>query len=495
VGLAAVNRGAGLGAEDFRLTCESGFGDGWNAYAHSMAWFEGRLYVGTTRAPMAAIKVHSPAPDMKPWPVDCPPVPDMVDRRAEIWCYEPEADRWERVFKAAYVPSRRGGQTARFLSFRGMTVFQAPGDDKPCLYVSTWSPALTFESPDILRSEDGRTFEPVTRPPWDASVRTFRTLQVYQGRVHTSPTGSNRGGVIDNSVGSETTIYACDDLRSGRWEPVCEEGFGDRRNVTVFEMCEFAGRLYAGTVNPFTGFELWRTEDPPHAPPYRWKRVLSGGAGRGPLNEIAGSLTVFNGALYVGTGIANGGYHRAFRLGPAPAELLRVWPDDSWELVMGQPRRTPQGLRNPLSGYSGGFDNFLNGYIWRMTVHDGWLYAGTFSWAMLLPYIRSNAAPVDVLAMFERWGQETLVRRYGGCELWRSPDGIRWQAVTRSGFGNKYNWGVRTLQSTPHGLFVGTANPFGPTIALREGMDWSYIPNARGGCEVWLGAAAASAAA
>ena len=85
MGLAAVRDRPGLGAADFRLTCESGFGDGWNAYAHSMAWFEGRLYVGTTRAPMAAIKVHSPAPDMKPWPVDCPPVPDMVDRRAEIF--------------------------------------------------------------------------------------------------------------------------------------------------------------------------------------------------------------------------------------------------------------------------------------------------------------------------------------------------------------------------------------------------------------------------
>src|SRR3546814_1608778 len=38
-----------LTAEDFRLTARSGFGDGWNHYAHSMAAFRGKVYVGTTR--------------------------------------------------------------------------------------------------------------------------------------------------------------------------------------------------------------------------------------------------------------------------------------------------------------------------------------------------------------------------------------------------------------------------------------------------------------
>ncbi len=41
---------AALSQADFRLTADSGFGDGWNHYAHSMAWFRGRLYVGTSRA-------------------------------------------------------------------------------------------------------------------------------------------------------------------------------------------------------------------------------------------------------------------------------------------------------------------------------------------------------------------------------------------------------------------------------------------------------------
>ena len=148
---------------------------------------------------------------------------------------------------------------------------------------------------------------------------------------------------------------------------------------------------------------------------------------------------------------------------------------------------TPDGMRYPLSGYSAGFDNLFGGYIWRMCVHDGWLYAGTFSWAMTLPYLPRHLWPEDVVTLIRRWGMDRLCYDYGGCELWRSPDGVRWYPVTRDGFGNPYNWGVRTMASTEHGLFVGTANPFGPTIAQKRDGRWQYIPNPRGGLEIYRG--------
>ena len=60
--------------------------------------------------------------------------------------------------------------------------------------------------------------------------------------------------------------------------------------------------------------------------------------------------------------------------------------------------------------------------------------------------------------------------------------------VTRRGFGNAYNLGIRNLVSTPQGLFVGTANLFGPRVAVRaEGGGWQYEDNPLGGLEVWLG--------
>lgn len=456
-----------------------------------MAWFEGKAYVGTTRGVFAMMRHNPPVPDFKPWPTEVPDSVYDVDRRAEIWCYDPPAERWTRVYQAPWVKGRTIAQVPRYIGLRGMTIFQGPQDSKPCLYVSTWAPQQA-EPPDILRSEDGITFESVPRPPWDTAVRSFRTLQVFKGRVHTAPTGSNAGGRAEESVGSEARIYCTDDLHSARWVSASEDGFGDPCNVTVFEMAEFNGHLYAGTINHEKGFELWKT-DGEGGPPYRWQRVLQHGAWRGPHNEGGAALMPFKGALYVGTGIVNGGYHRAYNVGPAAAEVLRVWPDDSWDVLVGHSRLTPDGLKVPLSGQAPGFDNLFNGYLWRMGVHDGYLYAGTFSWANMLPYLPRSAWPEDVIALIERWGTERLVRRFGGFELWRSDDGIRWLPVTRSGFGNKYNWGVRNLLSTPHGLLVGTANVFGPRVAVRRDGQWSYIDNPRGGCEVWLGRAPVAA--
>lgn len=475
----------GLRQQDFRLINDSGFGDGANSYAHSMAWFEGRLYVGTTRATFAMMKAMLSRPDISPWPIMASDDVYDADRRAQIWRFDPATGEWTRVYLAPWVPNRARRPVPRYVGFRGMAVFQSPRDPKPCLYVSTWAPQQA-EPPDILRCENGSDFENVPRPPWDRSVRSFRTVQPFNGRVHTSPTGSNTGQGSRESVGSEATVYCAADLHSGKWTAAGPEGFGDKSNLTIFEMAEFNGHLYAGTVNAASGFQLWKAR--PSDPPYDWSCVLKRGADRGPYNEVAVSLCEFKGALYVGTGIINGGYHREMQLGPAAAEILRVWPDDSWDLLVGQSRTTEQGVKVPLSGYSAGFDNLFNGYVWRMCVHDGWLYAGTFNWINMLPYLPSYKWPEDVLALINRWGAEALVRNYGGCNLWRTQDGETWECVTRSGFENKYNWGIRTMASTPHGLFVGTANVFGPWLAHQRNGEWGYAPNARSGLEVFLGA-------
>ena len=481
----------------FRLTAPSGFGDGLNHYGHSMAWFRGKLFVGTTRGAMQMNKTNMPRPDLKPWPVDCPNDIYEVDRHAEIWCYDPATRGWTRVYRAPQVSGRNGRMVPRYIGYRGMAVFQGASDDQACLYVSTWAPAAT-DPPEILRSEDGQHFAPAARPPFSDFVRSFRTLQPYRGRIHTSPTSSRNihdpEQRAQDSVGSDATIYATHDILSQDWRPANEAGFGSPANLTIFEMAEFAGRLYAATVNP-QGFELWRTEDDGVGePPYRWKRVLHHGAGRGPYNEVGASLCVFNGALYVGTGVLNGGFHRNLRIGPAAAEVLRVWPNDSWELLVGHSRVTPDGIRYPLSGLSPGFDNLFQGYVWRMCVHDGWLYVGTFCWANMLPYLPVHVWPEDVMVMIRRWGMDRLAYQHGGSELWCTRDGIRWQRAVRNGFDNPYNWGIRNMMSTPHGLFVATANPFGPTVAQRREGEWRYLPNPRGGTEVWLGNAVAGAA-
>src|SRR3546814_2570280 len=115
---------------------------------------------------------------------------------------------------------------------------------------------------------------------------------------------------------------------------------------------------------------------------------------------------------------------------------------------MGESRMTDQGLKYPLSGITPGFDILFNGYVWRMQVHEGWLYASTMSWASLLPYLPTYAWPPDIAAVLRRWSPDRLAET-GGFSLWRTDDGVHWEPVTRDGFGNKFNWGGSTFASPP----------------------------------------------
>ena len=122
-----------------------------------------------------------------------------------------------------------------------------------------------------------------------------------------------------------------------------------------------------------------------------------------------------------------------------------------------------------------------------MAEFDGFLYVGTFNWTALLPYLQP-IKPGHIGDRIGRWfGIDNLVRFEAGFDLFRSEDGVQWCPVTTTGFGNPYNYGVRTMVGTPYGLFVGTANPFGPEVAVRTPTGWVYTPNPRGGAEVWLG--------
>ena len=307
---------------------------------------------------------------------------------------------------------------------------------------------------------------------------------------------------------ASAVVLATEDLHKDDWQVACQPGFGDQNNKTIFEMVVFNGWLYAGTFNPIRGFQLWKT-DAGGSPPFSWIQVLVDGAHRGSLNEGAVSMCVFQDALYIGTGIQNGGHDLTYDVGPAAAEVVRVYPDDSWELVVGAARHTPDGYRAPLSELGPGFDNFFNGYVWRMEAHAGRLYAGTCDWSTVLPFavgVRSQPAQpqtaqlpagpgsgahdprlVRILDGLLRWLEpDNLVKFEGGFDLWSTGDGVTWLPVTTTGFGNPYNYGLRTMASTPHGLFLGTANPFGPEVATRFGDGWCYTPNPAAGTEIWL---------
>ena len=469
----------GFSQRDFRLIAHGGFGDGLNAYAHSMAYYKDHLYVATTRGNFPFMKARLPI-GMDVWPVECPESPFDLDMHAEIWRYTPAENSWEKVFKAPTIIGSHGKPIPRELGFRGMVVYQPTPTSEPELFVSTWSPARG-PGPNILRSTDGRHFEPTCEPGLGGlPVTTIRTMVPFKGRMFTTPAGS-RGG--NPNVSAHSVVYESTDPGSGEWEPVSDFGFGDAGNKTIFEMAGFGDHLYVGTFN-LEGFQIWRsTVEGPK--PYVWEKVVEKGAYRGPLNQCVLSLYPFKGHLYVGGGIQGGGVDTQNRIGPAPPEMIRIAPDGHWDLLVGESRDTPIGRKEALSGWLPGFDNFFNGYFWRMCAHEGWLYMGTFEWSSVLGYVKHSRWPGAFSNVMSYVGMKQIFENTSGFDLYRSYDGENWVPVTTNGMGNPYNMGLRTLQSTPYGMFIGTANPWGPRVMPLDGD--RYVDNPRGGCEVFRG--------
>ena len=178
--------------DEFDRIAVNGFsdigGDAHNSWGWSMAWFKGKLYVGTGREQGCMALLTSDirtGTNVYPSAVlsgQCPETELFAESLgAEIWQYTPETGLWLRVFKSPNtIPiifsslGRPVGFTARDVGFRGMTVF-TESDGTEALYaggvtsgsVYDTDPSLpgTFPSPRLLRSVDGINWAPLPQNP------------------------------------------------------------------------------------------------------------------------------------------------------------------------------------------------------------------------------------------------------------------------------------------------------------------------------------------
>lgn len=408
------------------------------------------------------------------------------DLRSQIWRYEPLTDKWSKVFTSPMVRGIEGFDVPLSLGFRCMTSFQGLSDSAPALYVPTWG-TYCLPTTFMLRSGDGINFEVVSEPGTcipNHRLWGLRGLVSFKDHLFTSPAaGKDRH---EPNVAGFTAVLVSEDPVRGEWKLACEPYLGNPNNLSVFQMAVFNGYLYAGTLNINEGYQVWKT-DANGELPFKWEKILSHGAYRGKLNQIAMTLTPFKDCLYIGSGIQHGGFDFDNNLGPGAPELIRINPDDSWDLVVGEPRITPDGFKVPLSGLGPGFGNPFAGYIWSMCVHEGWLYAGTAVWSAFLRYTKTNSWPDGLRHIFTPENIERLLHKFGGCDLWRTRDGYNWLPVTLNGFDNCCNIGFRNMVSSPYGIFVGAANSFAPEVAVKRVAGWNYEYNPKGGLEIWLG--------
>ncbi|UOM35543.1 hypothetical protein [Acuticoccus sp. I52.16.1] len=351
-----------------------------------------------------------------------------------------------------------GAEVPRDVGYSAMAVFQGASDPQPALYVATMSRGGAL----ILRSADGVTFEPVAAPGLgDPDIFSFRCLTAFDGQLFAAACGTVSDTDLDPDVAPRAEVYVSADPASGVWRPAAEVGFGDPDNASIHTLCVADRRLYAGTHNPKRGFQVWATEAAREAP-FVWTCVLRDGAGRFNHSLVVTAMAEFGGALYVGGGVNGPGTDPVYNIGPAAAEVIRVWPDGTWDLVAGQPRFSPQGLKVPQSLAGPGLDDVFNAAVPAMCVHEGALYLGTRQWEAY----QAIANGADAV---------------GGAQIWRSGDGETFTLLMEDGLGNPACVGIVALLSTPLGLLAGTENH-----SERLALAGARVP-LPAGCSVLIG--------
>lgn len=305
-----------------------------------------------------------------------------------------DGESWEQVIDAGFGNPNNEG-LRHMAEYKGM------------LYAGTVNAVTGAE---IWRTEDGFNWEKVMTGGFGkTSIDTVRSLNTFKGYLYA---GASDAGDNDNPGQLRRTTDGVN------WEPVQVSGFGDDFNDSFHRMEKFKGYLYVLVRHTVEGPpEIWRTDDG-----VNFRQVVGAKSatppGFGiPTLQVFYDLRVFKDHIYVGTGDLFG------------FSLHRSADGINWETIgtdgMGWPGNGEQDT-----------SNLGNLFTWRFEVFEDALWVGIFN--------------------------------YQGARLWKSETGdpgvenwIEMVGPTSpflpEGFGNPYNWGVRTLEEHNDSLYIGTA--------------------------------------
>lgn len=305
-------------------------------------------------------------------------------------------------------PGKAGGPGLD-AAYTGMAVFQGKSDAAPCLYVTTAAEG----GARVLRSEDGIAFAPVYEGPADG-ILGLRSPVVWGGRlVMTGFAPAGQAGL------PMATVLAAEDPALGDWQPVSDPGFGDAENTAISALAVHQGQLFAATLNTKIGFQLWSA-----TAPGIWDQKLREGAARFAMNPAVAVMAGRGHDLWIGTTVPDKPSIPGLEW-PA-AEVIVLHADGDWDLVMGEPRFTPQGLRLPMALYGPGFDDpaattvsvivAVGDEILIGTGPAAWLWSSTDGEDWIETDLGAGTGPVDI--------QHGVTAAAGdGDRLWLAIDG------------------------------------------------------------------------
>jgi hypothetical protein len=466
-------------------------GSAHNTWIWSAKWFNNKLYIGTGREELCLTLITSDVREGTKSYADaikgdqCPDEVTLAQSlAAEIWEYTPSTNTWRMAYQSpSNIPITVNGtqvMTALDVGYRGMEIY-TESDGTQALYVGTVTSGGAYEPtpfqpngwppPRILRTTDGQTWTPIPQASGTyfgnignvylndtSKVRSFRSLTQFNGQLFvTAATYEGSGMVIvspNPSAGNNTFQQAGPD-----WSVM------PAWDVEVFNNYLYATTGFTREENPAEpGYAVYKTSAT-GTPPYEFDPIVINGGYQTNQNLMAPNglfMHIYRNELYVSTN--------------RPAELIKIRADDSWDLVVGEPRPLPPDVKvgtsgasgqiTPLSGFGNGFGNWMNGHFWRMGSITGMgepdqntngqnLFLGTWDWGVGLQQFQSL---LDL---------DNLFTHQYGTDVYRTEDGSHWSVITQAGFGDPNNSGTRSLEPTPVGLFLGTARQrFGSTTPL-----------------------------
>lgn len=393
--------------------------------------FGGRIFIG------AADRVFSAAPDDRSWAIAFEPEKRTLTEAAA------EYAQALGMVQDGPAAAGMGVQLPGAFSFGPFAAFKGDSDRHPCLYCAMSS---VFGG-GILRSADGKTLKLIGMPGLGDPTRvSFGSLLAAEGWLLTAaaPLIADQSPRSADKRSEPVMILGSQDPFSGAFEYVAEPGFGAGVRGGVTAMASAHGKIYAAIRDADRGFELWRAS-PANKLPWEWDKVLDRGAHAFSQASTVSQMCEFKGDLYLATGISESGFGKDYA-GPAAAQLLRVRADGGWDLVVGQPRFSPDGLKVPLSGIGPGFGDGYHTLVTSLGTYSGVLYAGT----------RNSESEYRI----RRAKEGDTPKMAGGAALWASTDGENWGCVFSEGKGNPALTAVRSIWAGDEGFHAAMAiNP------------------------------------
>lgn len=246
----------------------------------------------------------------------------------KIDAYAFKTGEWHTCLDArpAMRPAEINGQATRCR----IGIFDDPDLNRQSVFVRFDSPRGRL----LVRADEQESFTPVAdlHQNIERQLCCEETL-VLEGRaIGITTANSQLASILDLSLDAPRDWLAS--LRTHTQAPVSQAA-----------IC--SGALYAATIEPERGFAIWKTavERIPE-----WQCVLERGAYRFAHNQQVLSMAPHGGSLFLATGTPPDARHPDSKFFDYQGfEIIRLDPDEGWDLIAGIPRFSPAGLMLPLS--------------------------------------------------------------------------------------------------------------------------------------------------